>query len=197
MIRYVEFLTPKGNIARLTYPNFFDAPGNDLATVRAWLKEFSHNEWMDILNTENVTVLSENENLANSYLSGRALPDRPIDWNQYVSDDFIAKVLQARNWLNPDVTKKYKQAIETSLSYSHEYPSAPLYDSPPKLPTLSDSYELAYLGLTSFLPSSSEDTDFDSIMNDYSIRMSEIEGFNISDPYDPTNNNPYKDSDKC
>lgn len=26
MIRYVEFLTPKGNIAHLTYPNFFNTP---------------------------------------------------------------------------------------------------------------------------------------------------------------------------
>jgi hypothetical protein len=25
MVRYVEFLTPKGNIARINYPNFFTA----------------------------------------------------------------------------------------------------------------------------------------------------------------------------
>lgn len=112
------------------------------------------------------------------------MPPAPIDWNQYVSDEFIVKVLQAKNWLNPDVTVKYKQAIETSLSYSHEYPGQPEYASPPKLPTLSDSYEIAYLGLTSFFPSSTDNSEVNQIENDYNIHLAEINGLNTSDPYD-------------
>ncbi len=38
MVRYLEFLTPKGNIARINYPNFFEAPITDRASIRAWLK---------------------------------------------------------------------------------------------------------------------------------------------------------------
>lgn len=36
-VRSVEFLTPNGNIAKLTYPNFFQAEGNSVAEVRSWL----------------------------------------------------------------------------------------------------------------------------------------------------------------
>lgn len=49
------------------------------------------------------------------------LPGSPIDWNTLISDDVIEKVIQARRWLTPNVTEKYKTLIETNLSYSHTY----------------------------------------------------------------------------
>lgn len=121
-VRYVEFLTPKGNIARLTYPNFFDTPGTDVASVRAWLRDLATNEWQSIIAQENGTNLSAAESSVNSLLGVGAFPAAPIDWNNYISDAFIEKVLQSKNWLNPDATVKYKQSIETALSYSHRYP---------------------------------------------------------------------------
>ncbi len=92
-----------------------------------------------------------------------------------LSDDDIAAAIRAKRWLHPDVTIKMKQAIETWLSYAHEYGSGwelkqedivkALQDvpaflstitgsltSPPKIPTMTGAYEVAYLGLTQFIP---------------------------------------------
>gem|GEM_PF-5380524 len=90
--------------------------------------------------------------------------------------------------MNPDVTTKYKKAIETTLSYSHEYISGSLLN-PPKIPNPASSYEIAYLGLTPFIPNSESNADISSTKNEYDTRLAEIQGFNFSDPYDPLNQN--------
>ncbi len=69
MVRYVEFLTPKGNIARIHYPNFFDISATDIPSARAWIRETSRLDWQSIIDRENVTVLTKQEIQANSYLS--------------------------------------------------------------------------------------------------------------------------------
>ncbi len=56
-----------------------------------------------------------------------------------------------RNWLNPNVTKKYQNLIETNLSYSHEYGKNDI-KNPPLIPRSGSGYEIAYLGLTPFIP---------------------------------------------
>ncbi len=121
-VRYLEFLTPKGNIARINYPNFFEAPTTDKAAVRAWLKNISDQQWNAIITRENTTAYTPNAPAIEALLVTGSIPTSPIDWNILISDESIDMILRARNWLTPDVTTKYKTAIETSLSYSHEYP---------------------------------------------------------------------------
>lgn len=72
---------------------------------------------------------------ANTYLVTGNLPDAPVDWNILISDDVITKVIQARNWMNPDVSKKYTKAIESMLSYSQNSSGIDTQD-PPQLPTI-------------------------------------------------------------
>ena len=80
--------------------------------------------------------------------------------------------------MTPDVTEKYKKAIETSLSYSREYASGVI--SPPKLPNRARGYEVAYLGLSSFLPNALQDDETSALVTDYAAAMREIEGINIT-----------------
>jgi hypothetical protein len=181
--RYIEFLTPKGNIVKLSYPNLFDAPIDSVNSVRLWLKNISDSEWKNIIDKENSTTIPSLEISANTFLDLGSLPTNPIDWNNYISDDLIIQVIQARNWLTPDVTTKYKKAIETTLSYSREYVSGSLLN-PPKIPNPASSYEIAYLGLTPFIPSSEDNADIKSTKNEYDTRLAEIQAFNFSDPYD-------------
>jgi hypothetical protein len=49
---------------------------------------------------------------ADAYLGAGTIPPTPIDWNTFISDDTITKIIQAKNWLHPDIETKYKQAIE-------------------------------------------------------------------------------------
>ena len=100
-------------------------------------------------------------------------------------------ILRARNWLNPDVTKKYKQAVETSLSYSHEYPDISSDKQPPKYPVNDNGYEIAYLGLDPFIPGSSDNSDLSQMEQDYNYRMNELQGINISEPHENGDKNPY------
>ncbi len=114
--------------------------------MRAWLKTLSDNEWKKIIDVELATALSSKDIQAQQFLAEGTLPSAPIDWNNFISDEIIKKVIQSRNWLTPDVTEKYKKSIETTLSYSHEYKSDSInLDNPPKLPNLSNAYEIAYL----------------------------------------------------
>lgn len=101
MVRYVEFLTQNGKIARINYPNFFSAPAGNRAEFRAWLKTLSEKEWKSVAESSGTPY---------------------VDWNSFISDETADTIIRAKNWLNPDVTTKYKQAIETNLSYSQEYP---------------------------------------------------------------------------
>jgi hypothetical protein len=112
-----------------------------------------------------------------------------------ISDKTIEQILQARRWLHPDISLKYRRALESLLSYSHTNTgSTALIDSAPILPSLSHEYEIAYLGLPS-------QTGFDfshggSSVSDaeYRARLAEIEGANISEENkngpegDPTQN---------
>ncbi len=202
MDRYVEFLTPKGNIAQLHYPNFFVTPWTDVPSVRAWLSTLAQNDWNAIIAKENSTSVSSLQAAADAYLATWSIPSAPIDWNDFITDEFIEKVLQAKNWLKPDAIEKYKKTVESSLSYSDGYIWKP-YDSSPSLPKVSDSYEIAYLGLTSLTPSSTEDSqwgykwEYNSIANDYATQIATIQALNISDPYDASDNNASKEADKC
>jgi hypothetical protein len=118
-------------------------------------------------------------------------------WSSTISDDTLDMILRARNWLNPDVTKKYQEAIETTLSYSHEYPWIPSHKQPPKYPVKTNWYEIAYLGLAPFIPSSTEvDPEIANIQQDYTVWLAAIQWLNISEPYE-ANDNPYDNSDKC
>ena len=86
----------------------------------------------------------------------------PLDWNTLISDDVIEKAIQARRWLTPNVTEKYKTLVETNLSYSHTYSGDPL-KNPPKLPNLSNGYDIAYLGLIPFVPGGEKDPNSEDI----------------------------------
>jgi len=114
--------------------------------VRAWIKTISDNEWKKIIDAESATSLSQKDTQAQQFLVEGTLPSTPIDWNNFISDEIIKKVIQSRNWLTPDVTEKYKKSIETTLSYSHEYENgSKSMENPPKLPNASNSYDIAYL----------------------------------------------------
>lgn len=68
MVRYLEFSTPKGNIARIEYPNFFALTGVTVAQIRAELKNLSDTTWRQIILTESGTIQSDIEKKANAYL---------------------------------------------------------------------------------------------------------------------------------
>lgn len=99
-----------------------------------------------------------------------------------ISDQMIEQILQARRWLHPDISLKYRRALESLLSYSHTNTgSTALIDSAPILPSSSNEYEIAYLGLP-------RRAGFDfshggsSVSDDaYRVRLAEIEGANISE----------------
>lgn len=113
---------------------------------------------------------------ANAYLAAGTIPPTPIDWNAYISDDTITKILQAKHWLNPNISAKYKQAIESILSYSHEDTSVrPVIDSPPKIPAISSEYEIAYLGLPSTFGVDFSQAMQSQSMMDYQSQLREIE----------------------
>ncbi len=114
-VRSLEFLTPKGNVARITYPNFFQAVGTDIPSLRKWLTDMSNQEWNAILAKENT---SANSPIA-PYIGTASLPVSPLNWNDYISDAVLEKVLQAKQWLHPDVTEKYASMVQSALSYSH------------------------------------------------------------------------------
>ncbi len=170
MVRYMEFVTPKGNIARITYPNFYTAPITTIEDTRAWLKTQSENQWKAVLEQENASSISESHRIiAEQYLSARPLSGDIPDWNQFISDEMIVQILQAKNWLHPDVTLKYQQAVESMLSYSHENPDGNRVHDTPKIPeTPGQDYEIAYLGLTSFVPlQENADDEYNSIQANY------------------------------
>ena len=116
--RSIEFLTKKGNIARLQYPNFFRMQATTVDEVRSWLRDDANKQWTTIFEKENSTTQSDNEaTIAENVLKAKSLPAK-FDWNDYISDELIIQILQAKNWLHPDITKKYQDTIEGVLSYS-------------------------------------------------------------------------------
>ncbi|MBC7503535.1 VCBS repeat-containing protein [Candidatus Gracilibacteria bacterium] len=181
--RYVEFFTPKGNIARIHYPNFFDIRASDISSARNWIRDQGDREWQAIIDREQVTTMSLEETKVAEFLSPGVLPTVPIDWNIYISDEMITKILQSRNWLQPDISVKYRQAIESMLSYSNGSGSTTSPTTlPPQIPVLGNEYEIAYLGLpSSFDADFSQGSSSSAIINQYDTRLREIEGANISD----------------
>ncbi len=145
-------------------------------SVRRWIKQKSNEQWQKVLDRENTTVLSSTQAKINAIVPPGKLPTSPIDWNIYVSDDTITKMLQAKNWLHPDIARKYKQALESMLSYSHGgVGSTSLTTLPPQIPTLSDEYEIAYLGLPASLGADFSQAEYSRSMEAYHAHMREIE----------------------
>ena len=188
VVRSVEFLTPRWAKAVLSYPNFFDAPSTNIADVRAWLKNISTTEWNSIIAKEATLPLSGKDAGLNTAIGAGTLPASPIDWNTLISDDVILQAIQARRWLTPNVTEKYKTLIETNLSYSHTYAGDPL-KNPPKLPDLSNGYDIAYLGLTPFVPGGGKDPNSEDIQA-YQYKIWELQGLNFADERDPALDDP-------
>lgn len=88
----------------------------------------------------------------------------------------VLKILQAKHWLHPDTSLKYRQAIEAMLSYSHENTSVtPLVDNPPKIPSPSTEYEIAYLGLPSTFAADFGQSTYSNSMAEYEAKLREVE----------------------
>lgn len=152
IVRSFEFLTPKGNIARLQYPDFFSAPATDLVTMRRWLKSFSEVQWRAILTTEVKTVITPEQVSVARFFPSNPLPLAPFDWNSLISDAALEKVIQAKKWIHPDITEKAKKIVESSLSYSHQYDKSDITKNIPLLPESGLGYDIAFLGLSSLTP---------------------------------------------
>lgn len=186
-VRYIEFVTPKGNIARLEYPNFFRASGNTVAELRDWLRKEAERQWREILEAEAATSIpQEHLEIAVRYLRARTLPQEAPNWNEYVSDEILTQVLQARRWIHPDVTEKYRELVESMLSYSRKKPiSDRAQDVPKTPPALSPEYEIAYLGLSDFVPKSDENNEeINTLQSQYHEGMATLRGINLLDERD-------------
>lgn len=148
------------------------------------------------------------------------LPSNWCVWDGPLSDDDIASAIRAKRWLSPDVTVKMRKAIETGLTYSREYWSGWVLDvdglpeamrdipalletitgtlsSPPEILTLSWGYEIAYLGLTDFIPDADDDANnidtldggmsdatlaaYSAATEEYNLWMQQLAAVNISE----------------
>lgn len=180
--RSIEFLTKKGNIATLQYPNFFRMQASTIDEVRAWLRENANKQWSAIVDKENATNQPDNEaTIAENVLKAKNLPEK-FDWNDYISDELIIQILQAKNWLHPDITKKYQDTIEGMLSYSGMPANGNILQKIPQISANSEKmYEIAYLGLSPVIPgNSTASQDVTNISADYRQKLAAIQGFNIS-----------------
>jgi hypothetical protein len=186
-IRTVEFLTQKGWSAKLTYPNFFEAPTTSIADVRAWLKTLSDTEWNSIIAAEAVRAQTPTDKNIALSLWAKPIPNAPVNWNTLITDDVIEKIIRAKRSLAPNVTKKYQNLLEASLSYSHSS-SGDILDNPLPLPKLSSGYEIAYLWLTPFVPKW-EATQEDSSIQGYQYQLWELQWLNFVEQ-DPALNDP-------
>lgn len=181
--RSVEFLTKKGNIATIAYPNFYRMDATTVEGVRAWLREDANRQWNEILARENATNQSEfDANISENILGAKNLPQN-FDWNDYISDELIVQILQAKNWLHPDITKKYQDSVESMLSYSQSPSNGNILQKIPATSAETEKmYEIAYLGLSSVAPMGDDSQDdFSSVQNDYAAKLAAIQGFNITD----------------
>ncbi|MBX9808982.1 hypothetical protein K2X92_01155, partial [Candidatus Gracilibacteria bacterium] len=121
----------------------------------------------------------------------------PVDLNKNLSDETITKILLSKNWMHGDISLKYKKAITSLLSYSHKDTSVtPLMETAPEIPSRSNEYEIAYLGLpSSFGPDFSLGLSSSPAKESYATKIREIEGANISEetPVEKT----YNPSSEC
>jgi hypothetical protein len=115
--RYVEFLTPKGQLARIIYPNFFRMKAETVEDFRSELRELSESTWKTVMQNEQ-NASDPDATIAPLFVTGN-LPIDPPDWNRYLTDDAIRDILRMRQWLRTDPYKKYTSAMESMLSVSH------------------------------------------------------------------------------
>lgn len=183
IVRSVEFVTKKGNIAKIEYPNFYKSSATSVEEMRAWLKSESDRQWNAIVQKENQTSQTEDEaKIATDVLLAKDLQPT-FDWNNFISDELITQIIQAKNWLQPDVTKKYQNSVESLLSYSHAPRDGKIFEKIPDISAKTDTmYDIAYLGLSSITPTGEGKNDqIASIQGDYTSKLSAIHGLNISE----------------
>ncbi len=88
----------------------------------------------------------------------------------------IEKIIQAKNWLHPDISIKYKKALESMLSYSHVNTSVtPLVETAPAIPSTTEEYEIAYLGLPPAFDADFSQRSSSTAQAGYDTRIREIE----------------------
>lgn len=156
--------------------------------MRAWLKNESDRQWNEILTKERNTEQSDfDANISENILGAKNLQEN-FDWNNFISDELITQIIQAKNWLHPDITAKYQDALESMLSYSHSPKDGNILKKIPEISENSEKfYEIAYLGLSPIIPRGEKENDnFNNLLSDYTGKISAIQGFNITDS---TNNN--------
>lgn len=117
-IRSMEFVTKKGNIVTLEFPNFFQMK-DDISSVggaREWLKKISQEQWQKIKQLEDTTEQSDfDEQIAREFLNATDLPER-FDWNDYISDETLNNMIIGFRWLHPNSANKARDVVLNSLS---------------------------------------------------------------------------------
>lgn len=196
---FVEFVTRKGNIAKIYYPNYFTQTTTEVASESD--DKFSlRKQWQKVLETENNTNISVEElDIIDRAFGVQSLPN-DLSWEQFVPADMISAVKEAKNWLSYDVASKHKYALETLVGGSADdaslFSGADVgFSGMPGKKRASGLYEIAYFGLNSVIPSNdgdaydSQNDAFADIRGDYASRLSAIRGLNITEITD-TNSTP-------
>ncbi len=102
----------------------------------------------------------------------------PLGLSLNIDSASLEKIIQAKSWLHPDIALKYKEAIESMLSYSGaniELGTAPI------IPSLSQEYEIAYLGLPSTFGADFSQSSSSEAQAGYNTTLREIEWINITE----------------
>lgn len=166
---YVEFYTKKGNLAKIVFPNFFRD-----SYQRAVLTQKSQKSWQPILQKERATQMDPfDQNIATKFLGAQEIPEN-FDWNAYITDEEIARLEEAKNWLEPNITARHARATENILSRSGG-------DTPSILPIAGSKYEIAYLGLTPLVPVDEEDPQYADLNAENTKKLAIIRAFNVTD----------------
>lgn len=115
----------------ITYPNFFRMNARSVEEARFWLKNFSQDQWEQAIAAENARTLTPEELQIQPFTAPGTFPTSPIDWNNYISDAVLEKVIRSKLWLQPDISEKYGSSIAASLSFSKNQSTI---DAPPYVP---------------------------------------------------------------
>lgn len=197
--RSAEFLTPKSGIAKITYPNFFspDMPYDSISSVRNWIKGQNDAQWWSIISAESGKSLSSFDAHLNTSLGVTELPSIAPDWNTLLSDEMIMKIIMTRKYLAKGVTEKYAHRLQASLSYSQKFDPLDTLKNPLTLPGR-NGYDIAYLGLSPFVPWGEEQTDDNALDAEYRYRLGELRWVNFSEVNNPELSDPEKrESAQC